>query len=322
MSETARHGSIRVWRGRLRFALLAAAVLMPTTGAVVARQAAAPPDPIVREGVTQKITDHVYVIPDNNVVLVPNVGIVVGSRGVLVIDTGMGARNGATVLREARKINDGGTLYLATTHIHPEHDLGAGAFPGDTVMIRSEGQEKEIADTGLTTATLFASRSPGWAELLKGATFRKANVTFSDEHVVDLGGARVRLIAMGTNHTRGDTAFFVEPDGVLFAGDVVMPGQLVFSTPGATVSHWLASLEKLDALHPTRIVPSHGAMGDASMIASDRAYLQTIRTRAEALKKEGKSADEAAQAIAAELQGRYPDRNRIVSAARAAYNEE
>jgi hypothetical protein len=101
-----------------------------------------------------------------------------------------------------------------------------------------------------------------------------------------------------------------------------MPGQLVFSTPGAMVSHWLASLEKLDALHPTRIVPSHGAMGDASMIASDRTYLQTIRTRAEALKKEGKSADEAAQAIAAELQGRYPDRNRIVSAARAAYNEE
>ena len=29
-------------------------------------------------------------------------------------------------------------------------------------------------------------------------------------------------MAMGGNHTRGDTAFFVDPDRVLFSGDVVM----------------------------------------------------------------------------------------------------
>ena len=61
--------------------------------------AAPPVPPRIREGVTEKISGHVYVIPDDSVPLVPNVGIVVGSRGTLVIDTGLGARNGAAVMR-------------------------------------------------------------------------------------------------------------------------------------------------------------------------------------------------------------------------------
>jgi glyoxylase-like metal-dependent hydrolase (beta-lactamase superfamily II) len=302
--------------------VVSAVVLATAVVALRAQQPPTLPDPLVREGVTQEISAHVHVIPDNNVVLVPNVGIVVGANGMLVIDTGMGERNGATVLREARKLKDGGTLYLATTHIHPEHDLGAGAFPKETVMIRSEDQEKEIMDTGLATAKLFSDRSPGWAELLKGATFRRATVTFSAEHVVDLGGVRVRMLAMGPNHTVGDTAFFVEPDGVLFAGDIVMRAQPALASPQSNIGHWLDSLQKLEALHPTRIVPSHGPMGDAAMIANYRTYFEAIQSRAGALKKEGKNIEETAQTIAMELQDRFPDRNRTMAAVRVAYNQQ
>src|SRR3954462_4821017 len=90
---------------------------------------AQPMQPLVREGVTEKISEHVHVIPDAGVSLVPNVGIVVGERGTFVIDTGLGARTGQTVVREAEKLQRNPTLYLATTHFHPEHDLGAMAFP-------------------------------------------------------------------------------------------------------------------------------------------------------------------------------------------------
>ena len=301
--------------------VVCAAVLAAAVVSLRAQQPPTPPDPLIREGVTRKISDHVHVIPDDNVVLVPNVGIVIGTTGMLVIDTGLGERNGAAVLREARKLKDSGTLYLATTHIHPEHDLGAGAFPKSTVMIRSEDQEKEIAETGLATAKLFADRSPAWADLLEGATFRSATVTFSNEHVVDLGGARVRIMAMGPNHTAGDTAFLVEPDGVLFAGDIVMPAQPVFTSPRASVRHWLDSLKKLDALQPARVVPSHGALGDAGMIANYRTYFETIQSRVAALKKDGRNIEDTAQSVATELQGRFPDRNRTAAAARAAYNE-
>src|SRR5262252_10800033 len=82
------------------------------------------PDPIVRENVTVKLAPHSYVIPDGNVVLVPNVGIVVGSGATLVVDTGMGPRNGAAVLREVARVSRNSKIYLVTTHFHAEHVAG------------------------------------------------------------------------------------------------------------------------------------------------------------------------------------------------------
>jgi glyoxylase-like metal-dependent hydrolase (beta-lactamase superfamily II) len=87
------------------------------------------------------------------------------------------------------------------------------------------------------------------------------------------------------------------------------------------VSHWLVSLDTLDALKPKIVVPSHGPIGDAAYLANYRVYLTTIRDRAAALKKEGKSQDETVKTIAAEMQGRYPDTGRLGGAIRAAYAE-
>ena len=148
--------------------LLTVLALVVAAAAAAAQQA--PPDPIVRENVTVKVSDHVYVIPDNSVGGVPNVGIIVGTRGMLVIDTGLGPRNGQTVLREAGKLGKPAELYIVTTHVHPEHDLGASAFPASAKMIRSQNQIRDIDEFGLQTAKTFASRTPLMAQLLEGAT--------------------------------------------------------------------------------------------------------------------------------------------------------
>jgi glyoxylase-like metal-dependent hydrolase (beta-lactamase superfamily II) len=300
-------------------ALVVSLILFAASLASGAQQAPRP-DPLVKEGATEKISEHVYVIPDASVPLVPNVGIIVGRRGTFVVDTGLGARNGETVLREAMKVAQGTELYVASTHVHPEHDLGAGAFPATVKMIRSRDQVEEIADTGLETAKRFAGISPVNAELLKGAEFRKADVTFEREHIVDLGGVRVRVMAMGANHTRGDTAFHVEPDGVLFSGDVVMTGLPSLSSPASTLAHWQESLDRLEALKPTRLVPSHGPMGDAALIANYRTFFATVRQRVTELKSQGLALDATIKRVQTELQGRY-DTQRMVSTIRAAYNE-
>lgn len=282
---------------------------------------AQPVNPIVREGVTEKLSEHVYVIPDASVSLVPNVGIIVGTRATFVVDTGLGVRNGEAVMREVGKVSRHAELYLGTTHFHPEHDLGAGAFPPATKLLRSADQQKDIAEFGLQMAKTFSGRSPFVAELLKDAEFRKADISFEREHVVDLGGVRVRVIAMGANHTRGDTVFLVEPDGVLFSGDVVMRPLPSFASPYSTVKHWLTSLDILEKLSPKKLVPSHGPVGDAGLIADYRAYFTTVQTRVAALKKEGKSVEEAVQSVTTELAGKYADRGRLGGAVRAAYKE-
>jgi len=276
--------------------------------------------PLIKEGVTEKVSEHVYAIPDGSVPLVPNVGIIVGSKGTLVVDTGLGARNGEAIMREVAKVRKGGDLYLAVTHFHPEHDLGAGGFPANTKMVRSRDQQADIDEFGLETSKRFASFSPDTAELLKGAEFRKADQFFDKELTLDLGGARVRLMAMGPNHTRGDIAFWVEPDNVLLSGDIVMTTMPGFSSPYSKLSVWLQSLNRFEQLKPVRIVPSHGPIGDASMIARWKTLMTTVQARATELKKQGRTVDDTVKMIQDELQDRYP-RNGLAGVARAAYNE-
>ena len=299
----------------------AAALFATAFAAAVLPVSAQPINPVVREGVTEKISDHVHVIPDGSVPLVPNVGIVVGTRGIFIVDTGLGMPNGQAVVREAAKHTQTTEIHIGSTHFHPEHDLGANAFPPTAKMLRSTDQQKDIDEFGLQMARAFSARSPYTAEALKDAAFRKADTLFEREHVVDLGGVRVRAIAMGANHTRGDTVFLVEPDGILFSGDVVMKPLPSFASPYSSTKHWLASLDALAKLQPKKLVPSHGPIGDATYIADYRTYFTTIQTRTAELKKQGKTIDEAAQTIATELQSKYPDRGRVTGAVRNAYAE-
>ena len=304
-------------RNAITALLLGAAVCLAPAMA----QQPASTGPMVRAGVTTKLSEHAYAIPDNSVPGVPNVGFVVGNNAILVIDTGMGRPNGDTVVAEARKLGASKKLYLVTTHVHPEHDLGAQAFPAGTTMIRSNAQVREIAEEGMRTADIFRGRSDTNKRLLEGAEFRKADVTFDSKYDLDLGGVSVQIFSLGPAHTQGDTGVFVNGDRVLYSGDVAMKALPAFASSKASAKQWQASLDKLDALKPAVVVPSHGPIGDASYMASYRTYITRVQTRAAALKKEGKTVDQTVETITAELKADYPDTSRAAGAIRAAYAE-
>ena len=297
-------------------AYLLVALMSPLYG----QQAAAPaPASLVREGVTEKLTAHVWAIPDGSASLVPNVGIVVGSKAVLVIDTGMGTRNAQTVLKEVAKVGAGKPMYIVTTHVHPEHDMGAHAFP-KSKLIRSKDQIADIAaGAGTSLVPMFSSRSDLNKELLADARHRDADIVFDQVYNLDLGGVTAKLQAMGLNHTLGDTVVLV--DGVLFSGDIAMKPQPMFTNPAGTITHWLASLDTLQAMQPKHIVPSHGPFGGVELIEGYRGYLTRIRARTAELKRAGKSLDETIQVISGEMSAQYPDPFRLTSAIRAGYNE-
>lgn len=288
----------------------------------------APAAPVIKQDAAIKVSDHVHVILDDNVGFVPNVGIVVGDRATLIVDTGLGERNGAIILAEARKLSDNTEFYLTATHFHPEHDLGATAFPADAKMVRWRAQQAEADEAGAQTIERFKQFSPVVAELLAGARFRPVDTLFDQEHTVDLGGVRVRLMGAGPNHTRGDTVMWVEEDRVLFTGDVVMA---VFPSASAagSVDKWLANLAAYDALAPAVVVPAHGRLGGVDFVRSYRDYLAAVRDRTRAAKSAGQTLETAqaaiAPAIAAQFAALAPPNGsptgRINAAIAAAYRE-
>src|SRR6476661_4999380 len=151
-------------------------------------QSGSVPDPLVKENATIKLAAHTYAIPAGNVPLVPNVGIVVGSRATLVIDPGLGRRNGEAVLREVAKVSKNAEMFIASTHFHAEHTTGYIAFPASAKYVNSNVQEAEFAESGEQQIKAFSGRSPMTAQLLRDATRRRADITFDKEYVLDLGG--------------------------------------------------------------------------------------------------------------------------------------
>jgi glyoxylase-like metal-dependent hydrolase (beta-lactamase superfamily II) len=300
--------------------LLVTAVL--AAAPLVSAQRGPAREPLVRENALVKLANHTHVIPDENVGMVPNVGIVVGSRATLVIDPGMGRRNGETVLKELAKVSKNTELFIASTHFHPEHTTGYLAFPPSAKYINSTTQEAEFEENGMQFVKNFSGRSTFTAELLKDATRRRADITFDREYTLDLGGVRVRFLLVGPTHTRGDTAFFVEGDNVLFAGDVVMNESWLAANPSSSIKAWLTAFDTFEALKPRTIVPAHGAGGQGTLIAANRAWVRELQERTLALKGQGKSIDETEKTVSSEMQAKHPGwprANGLAALSRSAY---
>ena len=261
------------------------------------------PEQGIPENAVTQVSEHVYAI-----VGWPNVGIVVGNRATLVIDTGMGARNGAIVAREAEKLAKAPNLYVTTTHFHPEHAMGVQAFPARTILIRPVVQQEEMEKRGNEFIELFRNRSPKFKEWLEDVKLPPPDILFDRELKLDLGGVAARLMWFGPGHTRGDELFFVEPDSVLLPGDIV-ENKLVPTMPNADASPkgWLNTLDKIEPLKPRFIVPDHGPLGDGSLIARERAFLLELQNRALELKRKSVPVEDAAKQMVNEFKAKYPD---------------
>ncbi len=281
---------------RLRTAL-AGALLLSATGLYAQESMLLPENSVMR------VSEHVYAI-----IGFPNIGIVVGDRATLVVDTGIGARNGAIVVKQAEKLAKKPNLYLTTTHFHPEHAMGEQAFPPRTVIIRPAAQQAELEKHGAELMDLFRGFSPQAKELLADVKMRTPDIVFDKEIILDLGGVSARLFWLGPAHTQGDELIMVEPDSLLLSGDIVQD-KIVPNMPNAdaSVKNWLAILDQLEPLKPRFVVPDHGALGDGSLIAKERAFVLELQSRSLELKREGKSADQAATIVTAEFKKKYPD---------------
>jgi glyoxylase-like metal-dependent hydrolase (beta-lactamase superfamily II) len=310
---------------RFRLIAVSIAVAVGCLGTEAGAQRGPAPDPLVKEGTAVKLGQYTWAIPDAGIGGVPNVGIVVGTRATLVIDPGMGRRNGEIVLREAGKVSRNSEIYIATTHYHPEHTTGYVAFPATAKYINSRTQEAEFAESGAAMVQTFASRSPFQTDLLKDAQRRIADITFDKDYALDLGGVRVRFLLVGPTHTKGDTGFFVEGDDVLFSGDVVMNQSFVAANAmTSSVRAWLAAFDAFEAMRPRTIVPAHGPIGDGTLIPTLRAVMLDIQTKARAMKAQGRSIDDVATTLQADVQAKYPMWARLngaAAAARVAFNE-
>lgn len=272
-----------------------------------------PPAPDVDETGIREIADGIWVIPDRRVPLVPNIGIVVGEDAALVVDTAMGPRNGARVLAAAKEKAAGKQLLLTITHFHPEHGFGAQVFRSEATIAYNRDQVEELHEKGEGYVQMFRGFGPAVAAALEGVELVEPHIVYEGDAELDLGGRTVLLRSYGLGHTRGDQVVFCPDARVLFTGDLVeervFPIYPFFPPEDADVdgSRWIEVLRRLEELAPAVVVPGHGDVGGADVIATARAFHERLRTEAFRLADAGATADEAVAELEQPLLAEHPD---------------
>lgn len=260
-----------------------------------------------------EVAEGVHVIPDGRVPLVPNVGIVVGARTALVVDTGMGPRNGATVRGHAERLAGGRPLVLTLTHFHPEHGYGSQAFDPGTVIVYNREQRDELRAKGVPYLEMFRTFGDEVAAQLDDVRLVEPHVVYDGGAELDLGGATAELRTWGLAHTRGDQVVFLRERRVLFTGDLVESRCFAifpwFPPDDVDVDgdRWIAVLEDLERLEPEVVVPGHGELGGGEVIATAREYLVQLREETRRLAGEGASEDETAAELDRSMRELHPD---------------
>jgi glyoxylase-like metal-dependent hydrolase (beta-lactamase superfamily II) len=271
------------------------------------------PDPVVEiTGVTEVARDLV-VVPNRRIDLVPNIGVIGGTRSVLVVDTGLGPRSAGKVLSFAAEYAAGRRLYLTTTHFHPEHAFGARVFAGAATYVVNRGQADDLAARGPGYLDMFRGLGPQVARELDGVELGPPDVVYDGSGDLDLGGRIVRLRPAGQGHTKGDQVVTVPDAGVMFTGDLVETGQFAifpwfppYDTDVSGVG-WIAVLQRLIDQHPAVVVPGHGDLGDDQRLVDVRDYLVELRDETWRRRGESLSEPEIAEEVRALMIRRHPD---------------
>jgi hypothetical protein len=76
---------------------------------------------------------------------------------------------------------------------------------------------------------------------------------------------------------------------------------------GGGLQSWIKVLDRLEQLRPAIVVPTHSRVGDGTLIAKERAFIEDTRTRTLALKRQGVAVADASARMTEYFRSAYPD---------------
>ena len=215
-----------------------------------------------------------------------NAGFVVTSDGVVVFDALGTPSLGWALLQEIRKLTDQKIRYVVASHYHADHIYGLQAFKDhtDAIIVAQErsGEYKdndEIADEK-ASQRLDQRRGALYPWVDGNTRVVPPDITFRERMTITLGDRRLTLMFAGPAHSSSDMMMMVEPDGVLFAGDIVQNSRIPFmNSDDVSTAQWLNALGEVEKLDPKFIIPGHGRPSIAAKqaIAFTRDYIQYLR---------------------------------------------
>lgn len=198
---------------------------------------------------------------------IANCAILATAAGPVLFDCGPALAYGQALRRLAHELTGRDPVLVLISHLHPDHDLGAGAFDRATVAALP-GTIAEITrdGPGMTDAMfrMLADWMRGTALAIPGRPLQPGPLVVGDR--------TLRLLALA-GHSGADLAVLDERTGTLIAGDLVFHNRAP-ATPHADLAQWRSALDALDHLPHRLLLPGHGPADRAgAAIAQTRDWL-------------------------------------------------
>ncbi len=232
----------------------------------------------------KKVSEHVYYvegipgIATDNEGFISNAGFVVTSKGVVVFDS-LGTPSLAhKLVQKIRTVTEQPIKKVVVSHFHADHIYGLQVFEelgaeiiapyGAQKYIRSDAAKERLEERQF-------SLDP-WVN--ENTRLVLPDTTVEKSTHFTLGDLTFTINYMGKAHSDGDLTMLVEPDKVLFSGDIIFQGRIPF-VGSADSKKWLETLTRLETEGLTALVPGHGpaSTDPKNTISLTRRYLAHLR---------------------------------------------
>jgi cyclase len=215
-----------------------------------------------------------------------NVAVYITNEGVILVDDKF-EQDHDQIVAKVKSVTPLPIKYILTTHHHSDHSGGNVTFEPAV----------EIISTANARANIVEHKQPG-----APANMTPAQVTFTDETAVYLGGKEVRARYFGRGHTNGDAVVYFPALKTLHTGDL-MAGTtpLIDYGGGGSLVEWAKTLDGAMKLDFDTVIPGHGAVTNKAALLAYRNNVEKLRTRAQGLVRQGKSQEEVGKVMAAEF---------------------
>lgn len=226
-----------------------------------------------------------------------NLGFVVGSKGIAVIDTGYTPAMATEMLAHIRKVSKLPILYGINTNSQPHRFFGNEVFQKAGAEIIAQPKEKERMQAA---AGQFVSGIERALQVKAGSVAfpTMPTVMVADKKDIDLGGVSLKIRHHGASHTPAPLVVHVVEDNVVYAGDTLYSGRLLSVLDKSHVKSWLQTYDALKQYKGATFVPGHGDPARLSAFEfPTRSYLQLLYTHMQKSVDEGLDSQDAIESL-------------------------
>lgn len=234
-----------------------------------------------------KVAEGIYYLGDFGC----NIAALVGSDGVLMIDSGS-AQSTDQILDAFRNVTEAGIRIVIDTHFHFDHVGGNEALARQGAVILAHEQTRKRMTLPWDAKILDVQ----WPKLQPYPVLALPCVTFTDSIKIHFDGEEIEVLHLPAAHSDDNIIVRFKNANFIHAGDLFESNgfPILDFQAGGTIDGYLAAVDKVASLcdAKTVIMPGHGPVSNREGLQSYRRMLAQAKERIIALIKEHKTLEE------------------------------